>query len=35
MADEIIVLRDGQLSARHDLSVASDLAIKEIVAEMV
>ena len=35
MADEILVLRDGELSARHDMSVASDLAIKEIVAEMV
>lgn len=35
LADEILVLRDGQLSARHDMSVAGDLAIKEIVAEMV
>ncbi|MBS0122825.1 sugar ABC transporter ATP-binding protein [Thetidibacter halocola] len=35
MADEILVLRDGQISARHDLSSGSDLAIKEIVAEMI
>jgi ABC-type sugar transport system ATPase subunit len=34
MADEILVMRDGQISARHDLSVAG-LAIKEIVSEMV
>jgi len=34
MADEIIVMRDGQISARHDLSV-SGLALKEIVSEMV
>lgn len=35
MADEILVLRDGELTARHDLGVASELAIKEIVAEMI
>ncbi|MFT7448424.1 MAG: ribose transport system ATP-binding protein [Glaciecola sp.] len=35
MADEIIVLRDGELSARHDMGAASELAIKEIVAEMI
>jgi len=35
MADEILVLRDGEISARHDLSASNDLAIKEIVAEMV
>ncbi|WP_185962236.1 sugar ABC transporter ATP-binding protein [Palleronia caenipelagi] len=35
LADEIFVMRDGQLSAHHDMSLASDLAIKEIVAEMV
>lgn len=34
MADEILVMRDGEISARHDLSVAG-LAIKEIVSEMV
>ena len=34
MADEIIVMRDGQISARHDLSL-SGLALKEIVSEMV
>ena len=34
MADEIIVMRDGQISARHDLGV-SGLALKEIVSEMV
>lgn len=35
MADEILVLRDGEISARHNLSATNDLAIKEIVAEMV
>lgn len=35
LADEILVMRDGQISARHDLSVAGGLAIKEIVSEMV
>lgn len=35
MADEILVLRDGELVARHDMNVASDLAINEIVAEMI
>lgn len=34
MADEILVMRDGEISARHDLGVAG-LAIKEIVSEMV
>jgi ribose transport system ATP-binding protein len=34
MADEIIVMRDGEISARHDLSVTG-LALKEIVSEMV
>jgi ribose transport system ATP-binding protein len=34
MADEIIVMRDGQISARHDLCVPG-LALKEIVSEMV
>lgn len=35
MADEILVLRDGRLSARHDMNSTGDLAIKEIVAEMI
>ncbi|MDA9019918.1 sugar ABC transporter ATP-binding protein [Flavimaricola sp.] len=35
MADDIVVLRDGALSARHDLSTSGALAIKEIVAEMI
>ena len=35
LADEILVMRDGEISARHDMSAASDLAIKEIVSEMV
>ena len=35
LADEIIVMRDGDLSARHDLSTSSDLALHDIVAEMV
>ena len=35
MADEILVLRDGEVSARHDMRVAGELAIQEIVAEMV
>ena len=35
MADEILVMRDGEISARYDLCVAGSLAIKDIVAEMV
>ena len=35
MADEIIVMRDGELSACHDMSTAGDLALQEILAEMV
>jgi len=35
MADEILVMRDGELSARHDLTSNSDLALHDIVAEMV
>jgi ribose transport system ATP-binding protein len=35
LADEILVMRDGQITARHQLSVVGDLAIKEIVSEMV
>ncbi|MEJ6502168.1 MAG: sugar ABC transporter ATP-binding protein [Rhodobacterales bacterium] len=35
MADEILVLRDGKITARHELGAANELAIKEIVAEMI
>jgi ribose transport system ATP-binding protein len=35
MADEILVMRDGDVSARHDLRAGGDLAIHDIVAEMV
>jgi ribose transport system ATP-binding protein len=35
MSDEILVLRDGELVARHDLGEAGDPAIREIVGEMV
>ena len=35
LADEILVMRDGEISARHDLSDVGGLAIKEIVSEMV
>ena len=35
MADEIIVMRDGEVSARHDLAAGTDLSIQDIVAEMV
>ena len=35
LAEEILVMRDGQITARHDLSVVGGLAIKEIVSEMV
>lgn len=35
MADEILVMRDGELSAHHDLTVSDDLAIQDIVEEMV
>ncbi len=35
MADEILVMRDGEISARYDLGLAGSLAIKDIVAEMV
>lgn len=34
-ADEILVMRDGEIVARHDLTSEGDPAIKEIVAEMV
>lgn len=35
MADEIIVMRDGTVSARHDMRVKNNLSIQDIVAEMV
>lgn len=35
LADDIIVMRDGEVSARHDLGVRDDLSIQNIVAEMV
>ncbi len=35
MADEILVMRDGELSARHDLTVQGTPAIQDIMAEMV
>ncbi|WP_152047417.1 sugar ABC transporter ATP-binding protein [Aureimonas psammosilenae] len=35
MASEIVVLRDGEVSARHDLTQRSDLSLQTIVAEMV
>ena len=35
MADEVLVMRDGEMVARHDLGEAGNPAIKEIVAEMV
>lgn len=35
MADNIIVMRDGKVSARHDLRQDGDLTLHDIVAEMV
>lgn len=35
MADDIIVMRDGLRSARHDLHSNRNLAIQDIVADMV
>lgn len=35
MADEIIVMRDGEISARHDLRTGNTLTVQDIVAEMV
>lgn len=35
MADEIIVMRDGEISARHDLRTNNTLTVQDIVAEMV
>lgn len=35
MADEILVLKDGEITARHDMRQTQALAIQDIVAEMV
>lgn len=35
MADEIIVMRDGEISARHDMRIKNNLTVQDIVAEMV
>jgi ribose transport system ATP-binding protein len=35
LADEIIVMRDGQISARHDMRKKNNLTVQDIVAEMV
>ncbi len=35
MADEIIVMRDGEVSARHDMRTKNNLTVQDIVAEMV
>lgn len=35
LADEILVMRDGRLSARHDLAAGAQVSIQQIVAEMV
>ena len=35
MADEIIVMRDGEVSARYDLRTKHTLTVQDIVAEMV
>jgi ribose transport system ATP-binding protein len=35
MADEIIVMRDGAISARHDMRTKNTLTVQDIVAEMV
>lgn len=35
MADEIIVMRDGAVSARHDMRTKNTLTVQDIVAEMV
>ncbi|WP_168771156.1 sugar ABC transporter ATP-binding protein [Palleronia sediminis] len=35
MADEILVLKDGRVSARHDMRSAGELDVREIVSEMV
>lgn len=35
MADEIIVMRDGQISARHDMRTGNSLTVQDIMADMV
>ena len=35
MADEIIVMRDGEISARHDMRIKNTLTVQDVVAEMV
>ena len=35
MADDIIVMRDGRISARHNLRQNGNLTLHDIVAEMV
>ena len=35
MADEIIVMRDGEISARHDMHSKRNLTVQDIVADMV
>jgi ribose transport system ATP-binding protein len=35
LADEIIVMRDGEISARHDMRIPNTLTVQDIVAEMV
>ena len=35
MADQIIVMRDGEVSARHDMRTQNNLTVQDIVAEMV
>jgi ribose transport system ATP-binding protein len=35
MADEIIVMKDGEVTARHDMRVKNNLTVQGIVAEMV
>ena len=34
-ADELIVLRDGEVSARHDLTVDADLTVQDILQRMI
>ena len=35
LADKIIVMRDGEVSARHDLGVKTDLSVQDILEKMV
>ena len=34
-ANEIIVMRDGEISARHDLGVEAGLSVQDIIASMI